>query len=115
MSNENPTTSQPQVGTTALFSPFEHWGSDMYGLCAQDGKITKEPSYEKQHTEWRIVKYGEGLWEVEVADEPEGYEVVYRGKIPSNRFLLELLSNLETAPPLDGENDKDQVTANTKP
>ena len=102
--NDNQTTSQPQVGNTALFSPFEHWGSDMWGLCAQDGKITKEPIYEKRHTEWRIVKYGGGLWEIEVADEPEGYEVVYRGKIPSNRFLRDLLANLETPPPLAREN-----------
>lgn len=94
------------VSQIFIFHPFVDWGGGYHGLCAQDGKITTDPDESREWIEWHIVKCNEEIYEIEVAERENTCEIVYRGKIPSNKFLHEVLKNIETPPPLyekDGE------------
>lgn len=88
-----------------LVSPFVQWGDRYFGLSVQDGKVTTEPSEDKDWTEYHLEYRGGDIWELEVCPTENTGWTVWRGKIPTREIFVTIMQNIEEAPPIDWAND----------
>lgn len=83
-----------------MFAPFAPWGDSYYGLCVQDGRVTKDPVDGRDWTEYHLDLRGDA-WELEVCEHENTGTILYYGKIPSREFFMALMTNIKGAPPID--------------
>lgn len=82
-----------------IFKPFEDWsyGDESYfGLCVKDGKIyTPNPDMDdEEYDEWHIETWDKG-WLIECGYCAEAAVEVYKGKISTREFFVELMKNVD--------------------
>jgi hypothetical protein len=88
------------VGSTDRFAPFDADGI----LCVQDGKITTDPSEDRDWTEYHMENMHGEVWRIERSDAAELCSFVYQGRIPDRAFFVAVMTNQETPLPDGWEN-----------
>lgn len=88
------------------FAPFADWSSgDCYyfGYTVDaDGNNATDPEEDQPDmTEWHLDYVGGDIYELEYCPAENCSTVVYRGKIPSRAFFIELINNAENSPKIN--------------
>lgn len=84
------------------FSPFVN-------ISGEDNMVWRYLDYsqdffEKEEVEaikWHIENDGNGIFEIDYCLSDDEQTVVYRGKIPTREFFIELLKNIENFPEIE--------------
>lgn len=93
----------------SIFYPFEDWSNGLgtyFGLCVEDGVITKTPSENFEGSEYHVEKEDDGTYRVERSDAAELCEFVYFGCIPDRAFFVALMNNQSVPLPKGWSNEK---------